>query len=40
MRSNFRIGKVFSTVTDPENFLGYMKKKDEIIDNKQITKMD
>ena len=39
-RSQFRIGKVFSTVTDPENFLSYMKDTDGIEDDKTSSKWD
>ena len=39
-RSEFRIGKTFSTVADPENFLAYMKNKDGIEDDKTTTKWE
>ena len=40
MRSNFRIGRVFPTVTDPENFLGYMKKNEGVPENSNFSKVD
>ena len=40
MRSNFRIGRVFPTVTDPENFLGYMKKSEGVPENSNFSKVD
>ena len=39
-RSEFRIGKTFSTVADPENFLIYMKNKDGVEEDKTKTKWD
>ena len=39
-RSEFRIGKTFSTVADPENFLAYMKNKDGSEDDKTTTKWE
>lgn len=39
-RSRFRKGKVFSTVTDPDNFLSFSKLKEEVELDKEESKWD